>query len=71
MDMKSLVKWAAIIRLTSAMRGAEHHVTVPAHKELRVGTLVKILSEGAEYLQVAREELERSLFWAAKELTKL
>jgi predicted RNA binding protein YcfA (HicA-like mRNA interferase family) len=29
------------IRLTSSATGAEHHVTVPAHREIRVGTLTQ------------------------------
>jgi len=50
------------IRLTSAIRGTQHHVTVPAHKELRLGTLVRILSEVAAYLELSRADLERELF---------
>ena len=50
------------IRLTSTVHGSQHHVTVPAHKELRVGTLVKILSEVADYLKISRDDVERELF---------
>jgi predicted RNA binding protein YcfA (HicA-like mRNA interferase family) len=38
------------LRLTSHVRGSEHHVTIPAHDVLRVGTLRQILAEIAAYL---------------------
>lgn len=49
------------IRLTTSMRG-EHHVTVPNHAPLRVGTLATILAEVAGHLEVSRDELLRRLF---------
>jgi len=39
------------IRLTSSQKGKEHHLTVPAHKELSVGTLRAILRDVASYLE--------------------
>lgn len=39
------------LRLTSVLKGREHHVTIPAHKELSVGTLHGILRETATYLE--------------------
>lgn len=50
------------MRLTSAERGTEHHVTIPAHDSLKVGTLSQILSDVASYLEISREELQRKLF---------
>lgn len=50
------------IRLTSTAKGGEHHVTVPAHKTLKVGTLGSILTEVARYLDVDRAQLMRDLF---------
>jgi hypothetical protein len=50
------------LRLTSAARGVEHHITIPAHKDLKVGTLAKILAEVAAYLEMSRSDLERELF---------
>jgi predicted RNA binding protein YcfA (HicA-like mRNA interferase family) len=50
------------IRLTSTIRGTQHHVTVPAHKELKLGTLANILSEVSAYLGMSRTGLERELF---------
>jgi predicted RNA binding protein YcfA (HicA-like mRNA interferase family) len=50
------------LRLTSSIRGPQHHVTIPAHKVLKVGTLGGILAEVASYLKMSRAELEQSLF---------
>jgi len=49
------------IRLTTKEAG-EHHVTIPQHKALRVGTLNNILRDVAEHFKVGRDELIRSLF---------
>ena len=50
------------VRLTSAFTGKEHHLTIPAHKQLRVGTLAQILGDVASYLQITREQLIEDLF---------
>jgi predicted RNA binding protein YcfA (HicA-like mRNA interferase family) len=50
------------IRLTSDVMGYEHHVTVPRHEALRVGTLAGILADVASYLQMERDELAARLF---------
>jgi predicted RNA binding protein YcfA (HicA-like mRNA interferase family) len=50
------------IRVTSKFKGAEHHVTIPAHKQLKVGTLAEILSDVASYLGLPREQLTQQLF---------
>jgi predicted RNA binding protein YcfA (HicA-like mRNA interferase family) len=50
------------LRLTSTMKGTEHHVTIPAHKELKLGTLGSILSEVADHLKKDREDLAKELF---------
>jgi len=44
------------------MMGTEHHLTVPAHKDLRLGTLGSILSSVADYLKKDRENLAEELF---------
>lgn len=49
------------MRLTTHERG-EHHVTIPAHDHLRVGTLEYILASVAHHLGVDREELMLKLF---------
>jgi len=50
------------IRLTSTLRGAEHHVTVPNHQQIKIGTLAQILTDVATYLDLTREDLVRQLF---------
>ncbi len=50
------------MRLTSRLQGAEHHVTIPRHKDLRVGTLASILSDMAAYLGREREAVAEELF---------
>lgn len=49
------------VRLTSDT-DPQHHITVPAHDPLRVGTLAAILSDVGENLQLDREQLLRRLF---------
>lgn len=39
------------MRLTSNIKGTQHHVTIPRHGELRVGTFSGILAEVADYLE--------------------
>ena len=50
------------LRLTSAVRGPEHHVTIPQHKALSVGTLSGVLTDVAAYLEMDRAELSEALF---------
>ena len=49
------------IRLTTSQK-SEHHVTVPGHSALRVGTLAAILDLISAHLQISRDELIRRLF---------
>ena len=49
------------MRLTTHERG-EHHVTIPVHDELRVGTLEYILASVAHHLGLDRQELTLKLF---------
>jgi predicted RNA binding protein YcfA (HicA-like mRNA interferase family) len=50
------------IRLQSSLRGHPHHVTIPDHHNLRLGTLSAILSDVASYLSLERSKLEQELF---------
>lgn len=50
------------IRITSTVKGSEHHVTVPAHRQLTIGTLSQILGDVANYLVISRDELINRLF---------
>ena len=39
-----------------------HHVTIPAHSSLKVGTLAAIVGDVADHLKTDREELLKRLF---------
>ncbi len=49
------------IRLTCT-HPTQHHVTIPHHTSIRVGTLAGILSEVSEHLNISRNELVFQLF---------
>jgi predicted RNA binding protein YcfA (HicA-like mRNA interferase family) len=49
------------IRLTAESH-TQHHVTIPAHDLLKVGTLSGILGDIAAHLKIERDELLRRLF---------
>ena len=49
------------MRLTTTQEG-EHHVTIPRHGSLRVGTLSGILSDVAEHLGIPKPALVETLF---------
>jgi len=51
------------LRLTTHMAG-EHHVTIPAHASLRIGTLAAVLDEVARHLGMSRNALVEKLFGA-------
>lgn len=46
----------------SKREGAEHHVTIPRHKPLKIGTLSSILRDVSEHLEMKRDALVRGLF---------
>jgi predicted RNA binding protein YcfA (HicA-like mRNA interferase family) len=49
------------IRLTTKRNG-EHHVTIPDHDPVRVGTLAAILGDVAQHHHLTRDGLSRLLF---------
>lgn len=49
------------MRLTSTVRG-EHHITIPNHDPLRLGTLASILASVAAHHGLTRDELIQRLF---------
>jgi predicted RNA binding protein YcfA (HicA-like mRNA interferase family) len=55
-------KTGSHMRLTSRRKGTEHHVTIPAHARLKIGTLAQILGDVAAYLDLTREQLLEELF---------
>ncbi|MDX2120566.1 MAG: type II toxin-antitoxin system HicA family toxin [Gemmatimonadota bacterium] len=49
------------MRLTTQLQG-EHHLTIPDHASLRVGTLAAILTEVALHFQTDRSAVADKLF---------
>ena len=49
------------MRLTT-QQGGEHHVTLPDHDSLRLGTLSSILADVAQHLKIERNALANELF---------
>jgi predicted RNA binding protein YcfA (HicA-like mRNA interferase family) len=49
------------LRLTTQDHG-QHHLTIPQHTPLRIGTLSAILSDVAAHFKVSREEIFQRLF---------
>ena len=49
------------VRLTSG-QPAQHHITVPLHDPLRIGTLAAILADVARAQGVSRDDLLKTLF---------
>jgi predicted RNA binding protein YcfA (HicA-like mRNA interferase family) len=49
------------IRLTISKDG-EHHLTIPAHDPLKLGTLAAIITDIAQQLKVSKDEVVRLLF---------
>lgn len=50
------------IRLTRKTLNNSHHITIPAHSPLKVGTLNAILGDIAGQLGITKEELIKQLF---------
>lgn len=53
------------IRLTTQKNG-EHHITIPNHKPLKIGTLSAILSDISKHLEIKKEEMIINLFTKEK-----
>lgn len=49
------------LRLTTEREG-EHHVTIPNHANLRVGTIAAVLADVAAHFSLTRDELAAQLF---------
>ena len=50
------------IRLTSRQTGREHHITIPDHDPLKLGTLNSVLADVAAYLNRSKSEVVAELF---------
>ena len=49
------------IRLTTTING-EHHVTVPNHNSIRLGTLAGIVGDVSLHFKISRDEAVKRLF---------
>ncbi len=49
------------VRLTTLLNG-EHHITIPNHDPIKIGTLSAILSDIAQHLNKPKEEIIKELF---------
>jgi predicted RNA binding protein YcfA (HicA-like mRNA interferase family) len=49
------------VRLTTEQHGV-HHVTIPRHASMRVGTISAIVNDVAAHFGITRDELLRRLF---------
>ena len=49
------------IRLT-CMNDGEHHLTIPAHDPLKLGTLAAIIADIAQKMKISKDEVLRLLF---------
>ncbi len=49
------------IRLTNNSGEKEHHITIPDHVPLRIGTLNAIIRDIAEYLKIERQTFIQKL----------
>ena len=49
------------IRVTT-LQGGEHHLTIPPHNPLKIGTLSALLNDIAQHFNLTRDELLSRLF---------
>lgn len=49
------------IRLTTSLQG-EHHITIPAHRYLKIGTLSSILIDISKHFKIDKNDLIKELF---------
>ena len=50
------------IRLTALINSEEHHITIPNHSPIKIGTLSKILKDIAIHYGINKEEVIVKLF---------
>ncbi|MDI1471643.1 type II toxin-antitoxin system HicA family toxin [Thermodesulfovibrio sp. 1176] len=55
-------KTGSHIRLTSFIKNEPHHITIPDHTPLKIGTLSQILKDIANYLKINKDDLVKKLF---------
>jgi predicted RNA binding protein YcfA (HicA-like mRNA interferase family) len=50
------------IRLSNTSLKNDHHITIPNHSPIKIGTLNHILNDISEKLEISKDELNRKLF---------
>ncbi|MGC8554189.1 MAG: type II toxin-antitoxin system HicA family toxin [Candidatus Acidulodesulfobacterium sp.] len=50
------------LRLTTYLNNAEHHITIPNHDSIKIGTLNNILIDVAGFFGIDKKELIEKLF---------
>jgi len=50
------------LRLTKISKEGKHNITIPQHKNLKIGTLNNILKDVSESIGISRDELMRKIF---------
>lgn len=50
------------VRLTLQQPQQQHHITIPNHDPIKVGTLAAILADVSTQLKIPRDELIRQMF---------
>jgi len=60
-DYKVTRQTSSHIRLTSNLKGKKHNITIPKHKDLKVGTINNILNDISKYLEIDKESLIKDL----------
>ncbi len=49
------------IRMSKTLDGGDHHITIPIHSPIKIGTLSSILKEISEKQKLTKEELLQRL----------
>ena len=50
------------MRMTTTIRGTQHHVSIPRHRYVNIRLLRLILSDVADYMGLTQDEIRRELF---------
>jgi len=50
------------VRLPRELSGGEHHITIPNHDSLKIGTLSHVLRDVGDHAGLTRDELLQKLF---------
>lgn len=45
------------IRLTKALNDGDHHITIPNHSPIKIGTLNSIITDVSSRLKISKEDL--------------